>query len=316
MEEKAHNDWPAVETLEVQTGDLCHKYSANPTQIGYLMCQVTQIKVTSAQYGVHLCHIQNSTHHSHSWQSVHTESKWHRWVTQIGGPICVVPFCSAWRVTVNNETLEFYALTCVDLATNFPKAIRIRSKHASHVGMHFENIWLSRYPRPMKCIHDQDTEFIGADFQEVRRRTGIQDVPTSVHNPQANAVCEQLHQSVGNTLRILLTTNPPNNVTNIVEMIDSSLATALHAARSAIHRTLGVSPGGLVFQRDMFLDIPLLTNFWLIQERRQITIDDNLHRANTWQRHYDYQLGNECLIIQHSPNKPQVRSVYHRIGSH
>jgi transposase InsO family protein len=218
-----------------------------------------------------------------------------------------VDLIGPWRVTVNNETLEFYALTCIDLATNFPEAIRIRSKHVSHVGMHFENIWLSRYPRPMKCIHDQGTEFIGADFQEVLRRAGIQDVPTSVRNPQANAVCERLHQSVGNTLRILLTANPPDNVTNIVEMIDSSLATALHAARSAIHRTLGVSPGGLVFQRDMFLDIPLLNDFQLIQERWQTVIDDNLRRANTRRRHYDYQPGNECLIIQHSPNKLESR---------
>jgi transposase InsO family protein len=142
-----------------------------------------------------------------------------------------------WQVTVQNETFEFYALTCIDLATNFPEAIRIHSKHASHVGMHFVNIWLSRYPRPMKCIHDQGTKFIGADFQEVLRRAGIQDVPTTVCNPQANAVCEQLHQSVGNTLRILLAANPPNNVTNIVEMIDSALATALHAARRSTRRS-------------------------------------------------------------------------------
>jgi hypothetical protein len=218
-----------------------------------------------------------------------------------------VDLIGPWRVTVQNETIEFHALTCIDMSTNFPEAIRIRSKHASHVGMHFKNIWLSRYPRPMKCIHDQGTEFIGADFQEVLRRAGIKDVPIMVRNPQANAVCEQLHQSVGNTLRILLTANPPKNVTNVVEMIDSPLATALHAARSAIHRTLGVSPGGLIFQRDMFLDIPLLTDFQVIQERRQVTIDENLRRANSRRRHHDYQAGDECLVIQHSPNKLEAR---------
>jgi hypothetical protein len=83
-----------------------------------------------------------------------------------------VDLIGPWRVTVQNETIEFYALTCIDIATNFPEAIRIRSKHASHVGMQFENIWLSQYPRPMKCIHDQGTEFIGANFQEVLRRAG------------------------------------------------------------------------------------------------------------------------------------------------
>jgi hypothetical protein len=44
----------------------------------------------------------------------------------------------------------------------------------------------------------------------------------------------------------------------------------LHAARSAIHRTLGVSPGGLVLHREMLLDIPLLIDFEIICNRRQV----------------------------------------------
>ena len=171
--------------------------------------------------------------------------------------------------------------------------------------MHFENIWLAIYPRPNKCIHDQGTEFIGTDFQRVLQRAGILDVPTTARNPQANAVCERMHQSIGNTLRILFSSNPPDNVTNVAEMIDSAIATALHATRSAIHRTLGITPGGLVFHRDMFLDIPLLNDFQLIQERRQTTIDSNLpvRCANLKRRPHDYQPGDECIVIHHSLTK-------------
>jgi transposase InsO family protein len=214
-----------------------------------------------------------------------------------------------WRVTLPNETYEFYALTCIDMATNFPEAIRIRNKTASHVGMQFENIWLARYPRPMRCIHDQGTEFIGADFQYILMRAGIKDVPTTVRNPQANAVCERLHQSVANTLRILLSQNPPANVANVGELVDTAIATSLHAARSTIHRTLGVSPGGLVFHRDMLLDIPLLTDFQLIRDKRQVIIDENLRRANSKRRHHDYQPGDECLVIHHDPTKLEPRKL-------
>jgi transposase InsO family protein len=232
--------------------------------------------------GTHFTHpqlrrtVENIVQHCHACQL----NKLPREATALPFQEVAIDLIGPWRVTVQNKTFEFYALTCIDLATNFPEAIQIRSKHASHVGMHFENIWLAQYPRPIKCIHDQGTEFIGADFQAVLARAGIQDVPTSVGNPQANTVCERLHQSVGNTLRILFSTNPPANVINVAEMVDSALATALHAACSAIHRTLGVSPGGLVFHRDMFLDIPLLMDFRLIQEKRQVTINDNLRCAN------------------------------------
>jgi hypothetical protein len=57
--------------------------------------------------------------------------------------------------------------------------------------MKFENIWLSRYPWPMCCIHNQGTEFfMGAEFQYMLMQSGIKDVPTTIRNPQANAACE------------------------------------------------------------------------------------------------------------------------------
>jgi transposase InsO family protein len=170
-----------------------------------------------------------------------------------------------WTVQLPNESYDFYALTCIDTVTNFPDAIRLRDKTASHVGMQFENLWLSRYPRPIRCLHDRGTEFMGVDFQRVLQRFGIKEVAISVRNPQANAVCERLHQSVGNALRVFLSQGIPHNVTNVAELVDSALATALHASRSTIHRTLGMTPGAIVFNRDMFLNIPLLTNFHILQ---------------------------------------------------
>jgi hypothetical protein len=104
-------------------------------------------------------------------------------------------------------------------------------------------------------------------------------------------------------LHILLSQNPPANVANIGKLVDTAIATSFHAARSTIHCTLGVSPGGLVFHQDMLLDIPLLTNFQLIRDQRQVIIDENLHRANSKRRHHDYQPGDKCLMIHHDPTK-------------
>jgi hypothetical protein len=208
-----------------------------------------------------------------------------------------------WTVKVAVKSFNFYALTCIDTVTNFPDAIRLCDKTASHVGMQFENLWLSRYPRPVRCLHDRGTKFMGADFQRILHCFGIKDVATSVRNPQSNAVCERLHQSVGNALRVFLSQGVPFNVTNIIRLVDSALATALHASRATIHRTLGMTPGGIVFNRDMFLNIPLLTDFHLLQTRRQIVIDDNLRRSNQKRRRHDYLPGDECLILDHTSTK-------------
>jgi chromosome condensin MukBEF complex kleisin-like MukF subunit len=60
------------------------------------------------------------------------------------------------------------------------------------------------------------------------------DVPTTVRNPQANAVCERLHKPIANMLCILLRQSQPVNVANVGKLVDLAIATSLHAACSAI----------------------------------------------------------------------------------
>ena len=101
-----------------------------------------------------------------------------------------VDLIGPWKIKVNQIELEFHALTCIDPVSNVIEAIRIRNKTSEHVAEQFRNCWLSRYPRPLKCIHDNGGEFIGWNFQEMLTRAGIRSKPTSVKNPQSNAVCE------------------------------------------------------------------------------------------------------------------------------
>ena len=85
-------------------------------------------------------------------------------------------------------------------------------------------------------------------------------------NPQANAICKCMHQSVGNVLRTLLHGQPPQQLTGAraKDFIDKALATTMHAIQVGIHSTLGSSPGSLVFNRDMFLNIPLIADWHAI----------------------------------------------------
>jgi transposase InsO family protein len=41
---------------------------------------------------------------------------------------------------------------------------------------------------------------MGKDFQALLRQRGIRDTLIGEQNPQANAICEQMHQVVGNIL--------------------------------------------------------------------------------------------------------------------
>ena len=138
---------------------------------------------------------------------------------------------------------------------------------------------------------------------------GIKDVTTTVKNPQANAVCEHLHQSISNTLRSMLHAHAPRSIDQTNDIMDTCFAAAAYAYKVAIHRTLNISPGALVFHRDMILNIPLIADLHQLHARRQIIIDELLQCANLRHRPMDYRPGDDILILTDNPTTLQDRGI-------
>jgi hypothetical protein len=132
---------------------------------------------------------------------------------------------------------------------------------------------------------------------------GIADVQTSVKNPQANAVCERMHQTVGNILRTMILSEPPQTVQQAEDLLDYALSTASYALRSSASRHSGISPGALVFHRDMLIDVPFVSNLLLLRDKRQAVIDYNLRRENNKRRNFDYQVGQQVLEVLSESDK-------------
>ena len=112
-----------------------------------------------------------------------------------------------------------------------------------------------------------------------------------------------MHQTVGNVLRTLLHVNPPATTGEAKKLVDEALSTAMHAMRSCIHTTLGGSPGSLVFNRDMFLNIPFIADWNTITQKREQLVNENLRRANKKRRQYDYAPNQKVLKKLHDPTK-------------
>ena len=75
------------------------------------------------------------------------------------------------------------ALTAIDPFSNLSEIIRINNKTSRHVTDQFVNLWLSRYPKPNRCISDNGGEFIGHEFQALLANAGITHVKTTAKNP-------------------------------------------------------------------------------------------------------------------------------------
>ena len=130
------------------------------------------------------------------------------------------------------------ALTTIDVTTNLLEIKPILTQTATECARAFENGWLSRYPRPVRVIHDQGSEFMGSAFQDLLRRAGIKSVPTTARNPQGNSIIEAVHKSVGQVLHTLIHIHQPKTVHEAKATGDTALATAMHATRCASHQAL------------------------------------------------------------------------------
>jgi hypothetical protein len=156
-----------------------------------------------------------------------------------------------WTLEVSDRNEKFSALTIINLVTNLIEIICVSSKTSSAMTAHFVNVWLASYPKQISCVHDPGLEFMGWNFQEMLHSKNIQSCCTTTKNPQANVICEQMHQSVGNSLRVLSQWNPSAGLDDVHALVDAALANAMYTMCACFHSGLQTTLGALAFHHNM-----------------------------------------------------------------
>ena len=214
-----------------------------------------------------------------------------------------------WEIKIRKVTLEFNALTMIDPVTNLVEIAPhpSKSKNSQDAKRLFEDTWLARYPRPASVVHDGGPEFQDA-FQTLLRQSGIRAKRISPYTPTANAIIESVHKTIGQVLRVYLELRPPRAQSEATRLMHTAFATAMHATRCASHSSLNhLSPGAVVFNRDMFLDIPLQADLIALHDMRQRQIDVRLLRENARRTHYDYKVGDQVYLINGRSHGDQAK---------
>jgi transposase InsO family protein len=134
-------------------------------------------------------------------------------------------------------------------------------------------------------IYDNGSEF-KLHFELLCKSYGIKRKPTTIKNPQANAICERVHQVLGNMMR-----TTEIDMAESVEPadIDTFIDNAAWAIRSTYHTVLKASPGAAIFGRDMLFDILFIADWKQIGENRQRKTDHNNDNENKKRVDYDYK---------------------------
>ena len=94
---------------------------------------------------------------------------------------------------------------------------------------------------------------MGNEFKKmVENEYGIKTKPITVRNPQANAIIERIHQTLGNIIRSF---ELQENYLDEDDPWKGVLSAAAFAIRPTYHTTSQKTPGQLVFGRDMIFDV-------------------------------------------------------------
>ncbi len=205
-----------------------------------------------------------------------------------------------WKVKVNGWQFEFNALDCINTALNLVKRICIDNKTAKHIRDKFTQSWLCWYPRPARCLHEKEGEFIRQNFQWLLEIFSIKDVCSTSKNPQSNAICERMHQTVTNVQRTLVHTNPPWNMNQARDIIDDALATAMHAMKPPL-----LLPWGVRWVLLLLLKVSFQTCCWLqigrplrvlvnimVMRIYEVLIGSNISMTTLW----DNKFWRKCTI--------------------
>ena len=207
---------------------------------------------------------------------------------------------------VSRKGKEPYILWCctmIDPATGWIEIVEITTKSADEIINVVDQAWLSRYPWPTKVISDRGGEFM-KEFAESLKEYGINKSTITTRNPQANAILERVHQTIGNIIRTFQFEDLDED-----DPWSGIISAAAFSIRATVSTTTGHSPMQMVYGRDAILNIKHTVNWTNVKKRKQEMIHKNNERENSKRIKHAYFVDDKILILA-DPSKAKFDPEY------
>jgi transposase InsO family protein len=215
------------------------------------------------------------------------------------------------RKSKAKKPLTLWALTMIDPATGWFEMREIQTKKADVVANVLEQAWLTRYPWPTQMIFDRGSEFKAEMTQMLKTDYGIKVKAVTTRNPQANAIVERIHQTIGNMIRTFEIYD--NDGIDDDDPWSGILAAVMAAVRSTYATTMQATPMQLVFGRDAVINTKFIADWDYIRQRKQNIIHQNNIRENAKRTLHTYTVGDKVMMKRHNQTKyggPQYEGPY------
>ena len=133
---------------------------------------------------------------------------------------------------------------------------------------------------------------MGQHFQDLLVKYDCKSQPTTVKNPQANALVERMHLTLANQLRVKVFEED-----TWVEDTDHLVQSCAWALRTTVPSTVPHAPGTLAFGMDMIYRHKIMVDWELLKRERVKQHVANNIKENRNRREHKYKKGDLVLII-------------------
>ena len=185
------------------------------------------------------------------------------------------------------------AATIIDPATDWVEIRVVPSARADLVAQQLELGLLTRYPLPETVILDRGNDFLAKFKTMVKKDYGLKINRITTRNPQANAILEHVHQTIGNIIHAM----------KIQEMVlddenpwDGVLSATMFALCAMVNTTTCFTPTQLVFGRDAILNTRHEADCRITKTCKQRLINRGNERKNNNRKDNTYQVGEKVLL--------------------
>ena len=219
--------------------------------------------------------------------ALHDELPWEKVQVDCVGP---------WSVKVkqaNGEITPYkiHLMSMIDLCTGFPEFHPLLNSSAKHAAEIFDRTWLCRYPRPRQVGHDNGTEFMGQEFQEMLSSYDIESKPTTVKNPQAQGVIERIHLTLGDALQSTIFEE------DFEGDLDTLVQACAWALRSTVPSNNPYSPGHLAYGCDMIFRQRVKIDWEMLKQKRSQQAVANNTKENKKRVEHEYKVGDMAILL-------------------
>ena len=118
-----------------------------------------------------------------------------------------------------------------------------------------------------------EMNFLVQNSPKCLKKNNIQSIPTTVKNPQANAIVGQMHQTISTRIAISLKENPATKFEDVSSLVMRKCKVAQFVIRATTHSTLKFSPGELAFGRNILHPFSTQVNWEELLKKKQETIE-------------------------------------------